>query len=297
MKNTKSRFFFSFLLIVMAGFIASGATAMEPVHKDARQLTNLVHDASKLIEQKGEPCFSEFKKKGSRWLQKDTYIFVIDTKGHVFINPSRPELEGGEHASLKDLIGRPFIQSFINEATGYPFKSEGWTHYVWFKPGEEAAMWKTSYVKLVKAPSGKEFIVGSGLYEIKMEKAFVVDVVDEAADLIKRNGKQAFTQIRDPLGDFNYLTTYVFVIDSKGTDLVNSVFPGFEGQNVLNLKDSEGKYFIKDMMKALDSTDTIWIEYMWPQPRHATPTKKSTYVRKVSQGEEVYYVGSGIYLD
>ena len=297
MEKTRGHIFFSFFLIVITGFFVLGSTTIEPVHREGKQLINLVREAAKLIEQKGESCFSEFKKKGGKWLHDDTYVFVIDTKGYVFVNPSRPELEGKEQISLKDLIGKPFIRSFINETTGYPFKNEGWTHYVWYKPGEEMAMWKTSYVKLVKAPSGKEFIVGSGLYDIKMEKAFVVDVVDEAADLIKKNGKQAFAQIRDPLGDFNYLTTYVFIIDSKGMDLVNPLFPGFEGQNVLNLKDSEGKYFIKDMMRALESTDTVWIEYMWPKPRHAVPTKKSTYVRKVLHEEEVFYVGSGVYLD
>ncbi|MBP8745924.1 MAG: cache domain-containing protein [Syntrophorhabdus sp.] len=297
MEKTKGRIFFSFFLTVIAGFFLLGSSTIEPVHREGRQLINLVREAAKLIEQKGESCFSEFKKKGGKWLHGDTYVFVIDTKGFVFVNPSRPELEGKEQISLKDLIGKPFIRSFINETTGYPFKNEGWTHYVWYKPGEEMAMWKTSYVKLVKAPSGKDFIVGSGLYDIRMEKAFVVDVVDEAADLIKKKGKQAFAQIRDPLGDFNYLTTYVFVIDSKGMDLVNPVFPGFEGQNVLDLKDSEGKYFIKDMIRALESTDTVWIEYMWPKPRHAVPTKKSTYVRKVLYGEEVFYVGSGVYLD
>ncbi|HNS77055.1 MAG TPA: cache domain-containing protein [Syntrophorhabdus sp.] len=297
MEKTKGRIFFSFFLTVIAGFFLLGSSTIEPVHREGRQLINLVREAAKLIEQKGESCFSEFKKKGGKWLHGDTYVFVIDTKGFVFVNPSRPELEGKEQISLKDLMGKPFIRSFINETTGYPFKNEGWTHYVWYKPGEEMAMWKTSYVKLVKAPSGKDFIVGSGLYDIRMEKAFVVDVVDEAADLIKKKGKQAFAQIRDPLGDFNYLTTYVFVIDSKGMDLVNPVFPGFEGQNVLDLKDSEGKYFIKDMIRALESTDTVWIEYMWPKPRHAVPTKKSTYVRKVLYGEEVFYVGSGVYLD
>ena len=297
MEKTKGRIFFSFFLTVIAGFFLLGSSTIEPVHREGRQLINLVREAAKLIEQKGESCFSEFKKKGGKWLHGDTYVFVIDTKGFVFVNPSRPELEGKEQISLKDLMGKPFIRSFINETTGYPFKNEGWTHYVWYKPGEEMAMWKTSYVKLVKAPSGKDFIVGSGLYDIRMEKAFVVDVVDEAADLIKKKGKQAFAQIRDPLGDFNYLTTYVFVIDSKGMDLVNPVFPGFEGQNVLDLKDSDGKYFIKDMIRALESTDTVWIEYMWPKPRHAVPTKKSTYVRKVLYGEEVFYVGSGVYLD
>lgn len=297
MVKTRRCIFFSFFVTIIGGFFLLGSTTIEPAHKDTKQLMSLVRDAAKLIEQTGEQSFIEFKKKGSKWLRDDTYIFVIDTEGYVFVNSSRPELEGKKHISLKDLMGKQFIKSFINETTGYSFKKEGWTHYVWYKPGEEMAMWKTSYVKLVKAPSGKEFIVGSGLYNVKMEKVFVVDVVDEAAELIKRKGKQAFAKIRDPLGDFNYLTTYVFVIDSKGIDLVNPLFPGFEGQNVLNLKDSDGNYFIKDMMKALESTDTAWIEYAWPKPRQATPTKKSTYVRKVVHDKDVFYVGSGVYLD
>jgi len=89
----------------------------------------------------------------------------------------------------------------------------------------------------------------------------------------------------------------VFVIDDKGNDIINPAFPGFEGQNVFNLRDSMGRYFIKDMMAALEKTDSIWIDYMWPKPRQMAPSKKSAYVRKISMGNEVFYVGSGIYLD
>lgn len=297
MRRIKNNIFGSFVLVLVCGIAFLGATPLEPIHKETKELMNMVHDASALVEKQGDKAFVEFSRKDSKWLQGEKYIFVIDTKGFVFVNPSRPELEGKNQINLKDLIGKPFIQSFINEVTVYPPRREGWTHYVWYKPGEEIAMWKTAYVKLVKGPTGKEYIVGSGFYNMKMDKVFVVDVVDKAADLIAKHGKKAFDSLKDPLGDFNYLTTYVFVLDSQGKDLVNPAFPGFEGQNVLNIKDSTGKYFIRDMMKGLEASDSIWVDYLWPKPRQATPSKKSAYVRKAVFNKEIFYVGSGVYFE
>jgi signal transduction histidine kinase len=278
-------------------FLMGSASPPDPVHKETKQLMALVREASILVEQQEQEAFAEFKKIGSKWFHDDTYVFVIDLNGHVYVNPSRPELEGQTQITLKDLVGKTFIKSFVRETTGYGSRKEGWSHYVWFRPGEENPMWKTSYVKRVKARSGKEYIVGSGLYDMKMEKLFVVDMVEKAAELLVKKGKQAFPDLKDPLGDFNYLTTYVFILDAHGKDLVNPAFPGFEGQNVRNLKDSTGKYFIRDMMKALDSADSVWIDYLWPKPRQAAPSKKIAYVKKVLLNKEIYYVGSGVYLD
>jgi len=291
----KKTVFLAFFFYLFIAFCISGNTA-EPVNPETKQLISIVNEASQLIEKKGEAAFEDFKKKESKWLHDDTYIFVIDTKGFVYVNPQRPELENTNHINLKDLMGKPFIQSFIKKVTSGS-KTAGWVHYVWYKPGEENPMWKTSYVKLVKAPSGKDYIVGSGLYDMKMERIFAVDVVDDAANLILKKGKQAFAELKDPFGDYNYLTTYVFVFDEKGNDLINPAFPGFEGKNVLNLKDSQGKYFIKDIIKALEQKESIWIDYMWPKPRQAYPSKKSAFVKKINLGTEVLYVGSGIYFD
>lgn len=285
---------FAFTLIVI---LTIASAPIEPTHPETKQLVALVKDAASVIEQRGEAAFSEFKKRGAKWLHDDTYIFVIGLDGYVYVNPSRPELEGKVQIGLKDLMGKAFIKSFVREATAYSSKSDGWSHYVWFRPGEENPMWKTSYVKRVKAPSGKEYIVGSGLYEMKMEKLFVVDMVEKAAELITKRGKQAFGELKDPMGDFNYLTSYVFVLDANGKDLVNPAFPGFEGQNVRDLKDVTGRYFIRDMMKALEGADSVWIDYMWPKPRQAAPSKKIAYVKKVTVNKETYYVGSGVYLD
>ena len=295
--NKKTLCTFVFFCLFMALCLSvNAANPSDPANMETRQLISLVKEAASTLEKQGETVFEQFKKTGSKWLHGDTYIFVIDIKGFVYVNPQRPELQGTNQYNLKDLMGKPFIQSFIKKVTSGT-KKEGWVHYVWYKPGEENPMWKTSFVKLVKTASGKDYIIGSGLYNMKMERIFAIDVVDDAANLILKKGKEAFKDLKDPIGDYNYLTTYVFVIDDKGNDIINPAFPGFEGQNVFNLKDSQGRYFIKDMMTALEKTDSIWIDYMWPKPRQMAPSKKSAYVRKIILGNEVFYVGSGIYLD
>lgn len=289
------------VLVVIALLVVSvsslPAAPIQASFKETKDLIDLVADASTLVEKDGETAFAEFRREGSRWYHKDTYIFVVDLKGVVHVNPSRPELEGKNNMNLKDLVGRPFIKAFVDEVTSYGNKKDGWTHYVWFKPGDEVATWKTSYLKYVKAPSGKDYIVGSGLYDMKMERIFVVNMVEKAAILLKLQGKAAFQKLRDPLGQFNYLTSYIFVIDGTGKDLVNPAFPGFEGQNVMNLKDSNGKHFIKEMVQSLTARDSMWLNYSWPKPRHANPSQKSTYVRKLTVGNNVYYIGSGVYLE
>lgn len=297
MGKLSSTFVFTAVIVslVFPLFVSSQST--DVVYPETKQVITIVKEASQEVERKGEAAFAEFRKKGSRWLHDDTYVFVIDTQGKVILNPTRPELEGKNQLNLKDAVGKPFIKWFVKEVTDYPGKTEGWSHYVWFKPGQEIPSWKTSFLRYVKAPSGKGYIIGSGLYEMKPEKAFVVDIVDEAAYIVGKEGRGAFPVLRDKAGEFNYLTTYVFVIDPKGIDLVNPAFPQHEGRNVLSLKDSKGKPFIRDMIAMLADRNSGWITYSWPKPRTTKPSDKETYVKKVRSGNETFYVGSGIYLE
>ncbi len=149
----------------------------------------------------------------------------------------------------------------------------------------------------VKDAAGKEYIVGSGRYDMKVEKLFVVDTVDGAAELIRKEGKQAFQTLRDKAGPFRYQDVYVFVHDRNATQLVSPVSPDLEGQNLLDFKDANGKMLWRETIKMLEAKGTGWIDYMWPKPGETEPSKKLAYVRKVKMGDEVLYVGAGIYLD
>lgn len=260
-----------------------------------RDLVSLVKDASQLVRSKGESAFNDFRTPGSRWRKDETYIFVIDANGNMLVNADT-ELEGKNQLNLKDINGKPIVRGLLDATTKIPGKPEGWYHYQWPVPGGLLPRWKSSFVQMVKAPSGKSYFVGSGMYNDKMEKEFVVDAVNAAAAEIEKNGRQAFPIFHDPKGPFIAKDAYVFVIDPNGVELVNPGFQNLEGRNVLDVKDTRGKPLVREMFKVVQNDGAGWVEYMWPKPGESVSTQKSTYVRKAKFGEQWLLVGCGVYL-
>src|SRR5512143_1059461 len=158
---------------------------------DTRDLVALVNDAAELVRTKGETACSEFRISGSRWRQGETYIFVLDPGGNMLVHPD-PALEGKNQLGLEDINGKPIIRGLIGAATAFPDKPEGWYHYQWPVPGGLLPRWKSSYVQLATAPTGARYIVGSGMYNDRMERSFVGEVVKNAVGEIEKNGTAAF---------------------------------------------------------------------------------------------------------
>jgi signal transduction histidine kinase len=276
----------------------SGLPSMpeDPDHQvRAHELVMLVTDAAELVHLKGESAFTELSVSGSRWRQGETYIFVLDTQGNMLVHPD-PALEGKNQLDLKDVNGKPIIRGLIAVANSYADKPEGWFHYQWPVPGGLLPRWKSSYVHLANAPSGKSYIVGSGIYNDRMEREFVVDIVQDAVAQIGQKGEKAFPLFHDPKGPFIVKDAYVFVIDKNGVEIVNPAFPSLEGRNIMEMKDAQGKYLVKEMFKVLKDDNTGWVDYMWPKPGESVSTQKSTYVSKAKMGEQWMLVGCGVYL-
>ncbi len=263
-------------------------------YAETNRLVDLVTDASSLVRQKGEAAFTELMRPGSRWRTGEFYIFVIDLKGFCFVHEDTSLLQKNI-SDLRDPNGKPIIQWFIRKALG-PGQA-GWTHYRWVRPGETDTAWKTTYTKLANAPSGAVYIVGAGLYDMKMEKVFAVEAVDDAVILIRQMGPRAFPILRDKSSEFVYKDTYLFVVDSSYLVLVDPPFPGEEGHNVYDYTDVNGKFFFREFFRVAGESGSGWVEYDWPKPGKASPSKKVSYVRKVTSRGMVYLVGTGIYLD
>ena len=148
-----------------------------------------------------------------------------------------------------------------------------------------------------RASNGTEYIVGAGLYDMKMEKMFIVDLVDKAVDLLKGKGRGAFWILREQSSEFIFMDAYVFVMNAEGIELVNPAFPDFEGQNVLEMTDSNGKYVSRDMIELLKTKESGWIDYMWPKPGETEPSKKSAFIKKLVIDGETLIAGSGVYFE
>jgi signal transduction histidine kinase len=260
-----------------------------------RELVSLVKSASALVHEKGEESFIDFRISGSPWRKGEKYIFVLNPDGKMIVHPD-PDLEGKNQLELKDINGKPIIRGLLDAATKFPDKAEGWYHYEWPVPGGLLPRWKSSYVKLVKAPSGKSYIVGSGMYNDLMEREFVVDAVKGASAQIEKNDKEAFRLFHDPSGPFMVKDAYIFVIDPAGIDLVNPGFKSLEGRNIMDMKDKSGKFLVREMFKVIKSNGSGWVDYMWPKPGKSVSTRKSTYVTKAKRGDSWVLVGCGVYL-
>lgn len=264
-------------------------------YKETRDLVALVNDASDLIHDKGEAGFRELSIAGSRWRQDDSYIFVLDPQGNMLVHPD-PALEGSNLIDLEDINGKPIIRGLIGAATTLPGKPEGWYHYEWPVPNGLLPRWKSTYVRLVIAPLGKRYIVGAGVYNDRMERAFVEDMVKDAVGRIETQGRAAFKQFYDPAGPFIAKSAYIFVYDFNGVNLVLPPFRNLEGRNLLDLKDTHGKPYLREALQVVKEQGSGWIEYMWPKPGESISTQKSSYVSKAKLGDEWVLVGCGVYL-
>ncbi len=276
--------------------IESGAARLEQYEQpETRELVALVDEAAERVRADGEAVFEEFRVDGSRWRSGDTYVFVLDPDGRMLVHPD-PELEGANQLALEDVNGKPIIRGLIDAATAVPGKPEGWYHYEWPVPGAILPRWKSSFVRQITAPSGKQYIVGGGMYNDRMERSFVVDIVTRAVADIEDEGETAFPRFYDLSGPFMAKDAYVFVIDMNGVDLVNPAFRNLEGRDLLDVTDTEGKPLVREMLSVVENQGSGWVDYMWPKPGESASTRKSTYVSKALLGNQWVVVGSGVYL-
>jgi signal transduction histidine kinase len=262
-------------------------------YEDTQALVDLVADAAKLVVAKGEDAFADFRAPAGRWRRGETYIFVLDEDGNMLVHADS-SMEGTNQLELKDITGKPIVRGLLGAAP--VDKPEGWYHYQWPVPSGLLPRWKSSFVRRVVAPSGKSYVVGAGMYDDRMERAFVVDLVTAAVHEIEKKGDAAYALFRDPAGPFIAKDAYIFVINPDGVEVVNPAHPNLEGRQLLDVKDTEGKAFTHELFATIATRGSGWVDYMWPKPGDNVSTRKSAYVTKAALDDKWVLVGSGVYL-
>ncbi|HEY8098724.1 MAG TPA: cache domain-containing protein, partial [Methylobacter sp.] len=76
-----------------------------------------------------------------------------------------------------------------------------------------------------------------------------VALVKKAAAYLKANGKEkAALAFADQKGEFFKGDLYIFASDSSGTAWAHGANPRLVGKNMSELKDADGKFFVKDFL-------------------------------------------------
>jgi signal transduction histidine kinase len=267
-----------------------------PVDMGVDDLVEFVVSAADLLNERGEDVFGDFKQYGSNWFHDDLYLFVWDMDGYLVSCPAEIGFEGDNMLGLEDSNGKPIGHQFYEAV--YNDNGSGWCHYQWCKPHEKNALWKSTYlVRAVSPKSGCEYIVGAGLYNMQLDKFVLEGLVKEAVDLIEEKGEDAFFTIQDCRNKFFYNNTYIFVMNEQGVELVNPAFPDYVGKNILNVRDINGLYVVREEIKLAQEEGEGWLQCHWVKLDTQEVAPEHAFIKSAMVGDKMYIVGSAIYDD
>jgi cytochrome c len=117
-------------------------------------------------------------------------------------------------------------------------------------------------------------------------------LVKKASAYLKANGKEkALAEFNNPKGQFVDRDLYIFAIDMTGLTVANGSNAKLVGKNMIEAKDQNDKYFIKEFIKLGGSAGKGWVDYRWNNPVSQKMETKSTYIEQT----DGLIIGCGIY--
>jgi signal transduction histidine kinase len=115
-------------------------------------------------------------------------------------------------------------------------------------------------------------------------------MLDKAVSYYKANGKdKAFAAFNDSKGQFVKEDLYIYVLDPKGVVVSHGTNAKLIGQPLIDLKDSDGKKFIKAILDEANAKGKGTMDYKWTNPTSKKVEQKSIFFEKV--GDLVFACG------
>ena len=117
-----------------------------------------------------------------------------------------------------------------------------------------------------------------------MVKAFI--------SFMKEHGKeQALAEVNTRKGRFVDRDLYITVFDMTGKNLAHGANPKLVGKSLAELRDVNGKFYMRERLDLLKTKDSGWSNYTWPNPVTKALEEKTTYFEKY----EDVFVNCGAY--
>ena len=258
-------------------------------HSKEYATVGLVKGAVALFNQvvaEGRPVEDAFSvmsyKMTTRFLFGDLYLYALDFNGVIFAQGERPGLVETSAWEYKH-DGQTVNQEIINK-----LKEKDLGEGIWVEYRSKNAL-KRAYAEKVQDSKGKFYFIASGYYP-EINRDVTMDFVRRGYQFMKASGlTEAIRQFNDQLDtEYRKGDLALFLYDLKGNCLANGRFPDIVGQNHLDLKDSDGRYYIREMIDR-STADGAWVNFK------LNNSFESFYVQKIDMGAETYVIGSGMY--
>ncbi len=128
----------------------------------------------------------------------------------------------------------------------------------------------------------------------KRDKEDAKKWVEKAVSFYRASGKRiALAEYTNPNGQFVHDEMYIYALNPRGTMLAHGVNEKFVGEEFIDIKDYDGKSFIKEIVAIANKEGSGWVEYKWFNPVTKEVLPKVVYFKKVDD----LIICSGIYKE
>ncbi|MFM9916917.1 MAG: cache domain-containing protein [Rhizobacter sp.] len=151
---------------------------------------------------------------------------------------------------------------------------------------------KRMILNLLAAASAAVFVSGVAAEAGGATAAEATAMVKKGTAFIKANGKdKGYATISNKAGQFNDRDLYLVVYGLDGVVLAHGANEKMIGRNLIELKDVDGKAFVKERVELAQSKGTFWQDYKFTNPTNKKIEPKSMYCEKLDDS----VVCGGIY--
>jgi cytochrome c len=117
-------------------------------------------------------------------------------------------------------------------------------------------------------------------------------MVKKGVAFIKANGKtKALAEMNNRQGQFVDRDLYLTVYSLDGTNVAHGVNPKMVGKNMIDLKDIDGKEYVRERMNLAKTKDSFWQDYKFVNPISRKIEPKQMYCERA----DALVVCGGIY--
>ncbi|MFV0930119.1 MULTISPECIES: cache domain-containing protein [Pseudomonas] len=258
------------MFLLGLGQVQAAATEKD----DSKAAIALLEKALAYYHQNGDKAFAAFSRQGE-FVDKDRYVFVLDTKGVMLAS-------GGPSSAL---IGRdvsqvlgPDLQKAFKDALKVP-EGNGiqQAEYRWQNWNDGKVERKHVYYQRVG-----QRILAVGYYLPRASAEQAMALLNKAATDLAKDEKGTLTAINSLKGGYLQDDLYVFVVDldtqryvAHGTNLrlINTDFS--------KIVDPEGKPVGEPILALMAQQDYGEYEYRWKNPVTGKVENKHAYLKKV----------------
>ena len=265
---------------------------LEPDAKE--DLINFVNEARDFVLDQGkDKAIEVFNDPNGEFVRGELYIIAYDFNGTRLAHPYLPNGIGENALIVTDSNGVADVRNMREAAK----RGGGFTYYIWPNPAHSnAEELKLTYV--LKADEGLWLAAGTYLrvhtpiFNNESREDLVAFVENARNFALGTSKEDALNAFNDLNGSYVEGDRYIFAYDFDGNALALPFQPELLGDNRINITDSNGVEYIRDMI-ALAQSGEGFVYYIKPDPaENMTQGFKLSYITKV---DDTWWLGAGIY--